>query len=152
MSVHQIFHKILICHIVQYNTVELQMLSAFSTTMFAFAGATSFPTIQSDMKDRRQFFTAVLIAMAGNTRLPQDLFIHTYLARVQLNSSLLRVVRFVRPDGRRQLLHLRKQEGTCLAQLDWIVKKFYDFDFGSRFIKHTVMIDNFAQPSVYSVF
>ncbi len=41
------------------------MLSAFSTTMFAFAGATSFPTIQSDMKDRRQFFTAVLIAMAG---------------------------------------------------------------------------------------
>jgi hypothetical protein len=35
--------------------------------MFAFAGATSFPTIQSDMKDRRQFFTAVLIAMAGNT-------------------------------------------------------------------------------------
>jgi hypothetical protein len=66
MSVHQIFHKILICHIVQYNTVELQMLSAFSTTMFAFAGATSFPTIQSDMRDRRQFFTAVLIAMAGN--------------------------------------------------------------------------------------
>ncbi len=42
------------------------MWSAFSTTMFAFAGATSFPTIQSDMKDRRQFFTAVLIAMAGN--------------------------------------------------------------------------------------
>lgn len=37
---------------------------AFSTTMFAFAGAPNFPTIQSDMKDRRQFFTAVLIAMA----------------------------------------------------------------------------------------
>ncbi len=43
----------------------LQMCPAFSTTMFAYAGATSFPTIQSDMKDSRQFFTAVLIAMAG---------------------------------------------------------------------------------------
>ena len=39
--------------------------SAFSTTMFAFAGAPNFPTIQSDMKDRRQFFTAVLVAMAS---------------------------------------------------------------------------------------
>jgi hypothetical protein len=33
--------------------------------MFAFAGAPNFPTIQSDMKDRRQFFTAVLFAMAS---------------------------------------------------------------------------------------
>ncbi len=64
-----------------YNTVELQMLAAFSTTMFAFAGATSFPTIQSDMRDRRQFFTAVLIAMAGtvvNVMVLQALSIHTY--------------------------------------------------------------------------
>jgi len=37
---------------------------AFSSTMFAFAGAPNFPTIQSDMKDRRQFTTCVLIAMA----------------------------------------------------------------------------------------
>jgi len=36
---------------------------AFSSTMFAFAGAPNFPTIQSDMKDRRQFSTCVMIAM-----------------------------------------------------------------------------------------
>jgi amino acid permease len=43
----------------------ISVLSAFSTTMFAFAGAPNFPTIQSDMKDRRQFFTAVIFAMAS---------------------------------------------------------------------------------------
>ena len=39
--------------------------SAFSSTMFAFAGAPNFPTIQSDMKDRRQFSICVSIAMGG---------------------------------------------------------------------------------------
>jgi hypothetical protein len=33
--------------------------------MFAFAGVPSIPTIQADMKDRRQFFTAVLLAIGG---------------------------------------------------------------------------------------
>ena len=33
--------------------------------MFAFAGAPNFPTIQSDMKDRRQFSICVSIAMGG---------------------------------------------------------------------------------------
>ncbi|XP_023328375.1 amino acid transporter ANT1 isoform X2 [Eurytemora carolleeae] len=41
----------------------LGIARAFSTTMFAFAGAPNFPTIQSDMKDRRQFSICVSIAM-----------------------------------------------------------------------------------------
>jgi len=36
---------------------------AFSSIMFAFAGASTFPTIQADMKDRRRFPLAALIAM-----------------------------------------------------------------------------------------
>jgi hypothetical protein len=48
----------------------------------------------------------------------QYLFIHAYPVPLPLNISLLRVVRPVRPDGRCQLLHLRKQGGTCLVQLD----------------------------------
>ena len=37
-------------------------LAAFSTIMFAFAGASTFPTIQADMKDRRQFPLAAISA------------------------------------------------------------------------------------------
>lgn len=33
--------------------------------MFAFAGASTFPTIQADMKDKAQFPKAVIIAMIG---------------------------------------------------------------------------------------
>jgi hypothetical protein len=51
--------------------------------------------------------------------LSQYLFIHAYPILVTLTILyLLRVVRLVRPDGRRQLLHLRKQGGTCQAQLN----------------------------------
>ena len=48
-----------------FCVIKIYLPPAFSTTMFAFAGAPNFPTIQSDMKDRRQFFTAVLVAMAS---------------------------------------------------------------------------------------
>jgi hypothetical protein len=52
----------------------------------------------------------------------QYLFIHAYPIRVTLTIlCLLRVVRPVRPDGRRQLLHLRKQGETCMSQLDCTV-------------------------------
>ena len=37
---------------------------AFSSIMFAFAGASTFPTIQADMKNKDQFPKAVVIAMA----------------------------------------------------------------------------------------
>jgi len=36
---------------------------AFSSIMFAFAGASTFPTIQADMKDRSKFTTAAIYAM-----------------------------------------------------------------------------------------
>ena len=36
---------------------------AFSSIMFAFAGASTFPTIQADMKDKSKFPKAVVIAM-----------------------------------------------------------------------------------------
>ena len=39
------------------------ILSAFSTIMFAFSGASTFPTIQADMKDRRKFPLAAIFAM-----------------------------------------------------------------------------------------
>ena len=34
--------------------------------MFAFAGASTFPTIQADMKDKTQFPKAAVLAMMGN--------------------------------------------------------------------------------------
>jgi len=43
-------------------TVE-GFFKAFSTIMFAFAGASTFPTIQADMKDRRKFPLAAIIAI-----------------------------------------------------------------------------------------
>ena len=39
--------------------------SAFSLIMFAYSGSASFPTYQSDMKDRRDFPKAVLGAMTS---------------------------------------------------------------------------------------
>ena len=36
---------------------------AFSTVMFAFSGASTFPTIQSDMKDRSRFPVVAAAAM-----------------------------------------------------------------------------------------
>ena len=36
---------------------------AFSSIMFAFAGASTFPTIQADMRDKSLFPRAVVIAM-----------------------------------------------------------------------------------------
>ena len=37
---------------------------AFSSIMFAFAGASTFPTIQADMKDKSLFPRAVVVAMS----------------------------------------------------------------------------------------
>ena len=34
--------------------------------MFAFAGASTFPTIQADMKDKTQFPKAAVVAMLSN--------------------------------------------------------------------------------------
>ena len=36
---------------------------AFSSIMFSFAGASTFPTIQADMRDREKFPTAAVFAM-----------------------------------------------------------------------------------------
>ena len=38
--------------------------SAFGSIMFAFAGASTFPTIQADMADRSKFNISAIIAMA----------------------------------------------------------------------------------------
>ena len=38
---------------------------AFGSIMFAFGGASTFPTIQADMKDKSKFKFAAYIAMAG---------------------------------------------------------------------------------------
>ena len=38
---------------------------AFGSIMFAFGGASTFPTIQADMKDKSKFKYAAYIAMAG---------------------------------------------------------------------------------------
>ena len=39
---------------------------AFGSIMFAFAGASTFPTIQADMKDRSKFNISAVMAMGGN--------------------------------------------------------------------------------------
>jgi len=44
-------------------TVE-GFFQAFSTVMFAYSGASTFPTIQADMKDRRKFPLAAMAAMS----------------------------------------------------------------------------------------
>ena len=48
------------------STCMLFSFLAFSTIMFAFAGASTFPTIQADMKDRRQFPLAAISAMLSS--------------------------------------------------------------------------------------
>ena len=46
----------------------MKNILAFSSIMFAFAGASTFPTIQADMKDRSKFTTAAIYAMLSITR------------------------------------------------------------------------------------
>ena len=41
---------------------EIGVIKAFSTIMFAFAGASTFPTIQADMKHKHQFKWSAIIA------------------------------------------------------------------------------------------
>ena len=37
--------------------------AAFASIMFAYAGASTFPTIQADMKDREKFIYSAIIAI-----------------------------------------------------------------------------------------
>lgn len=39
---------------------------AFGTLLFAFGGASTFPTIQNDMEKKEKFSTSVIIAFSGN--------------------------------------------------------------------------------------
>lgn len=39
---------------------------AFGTLLFAFGGASTFPTIQNDMEDKNKFSKSVMIAFTGN--------------------------------------------------------------------------------------
>ena len=43
----------------------IMIFSAFGSIMFAFAGASTFPTIQADMRDRKKFHISACIAMAS---------------------------------------------------------------------------------------
>lgn len=52
---------------------------AFGSIMFAFGGASTFPTIQADMKDKSKFKFSAYIAMAGKT--PIVLRKHGYVIR-----------------------------------------------------------------------
>ena len=45
--------------------VHFFVILAFGSIMFAFAGASTFPTIQADMVDRSKFNYAAVIAMGG---------------------------------------------------------------------------------------
>ena len=45
---------------------SIQNVVAFGSIMFAFAGASTFPTIQADMKDRSKFNISAVMAMGGN--------------------------------------------------------------------------------------
>ena len=47
---------------IQHTPLHYSSL-AFSSIMFAFAGASTFPTIQADMKDKTQFPKAAVVAM-----------------------------------------------------------------------------------------
>lgn len=49
---------------------------AFSSIMFAFAGASTFPTIQADMKDRSKFPRAAVFAMISEYSLLHLRIIH----------------------------------------------------------------------------
>lgn len=48
---------------------------AFSSIMFSFAGASTFPTIQADMRNREKFPTAAVYAMLSKDRLLWRVFI-----------------------------------------------------------------------------
>ena len=43
----------------------INFFSAFGSIMFAYAGASTFPTIQADMADRSKFTYSAMIAMGG---------------------------------------------------------------------------------------
>jgi Transmembrane amino acid transporter protein len=47
----------------------IKLVLAFGTIMFAFAGAATFPTIQADMRDRRQFPKSALLAVSSKYQL-----------------------------------------------------------------------------------
>ena len=50
-------------HVVRYDPPTVGgTFKAFSTIMFAFAGASTFPTIQADMKERDKFSYSAVIA------------------------------------------------------------------------------------------
>merc|ERR1719210_2888957 len=51
-------------HVVRYDPPTVGgTFKAFSTIMFAFAGASTFPTIQADMKERDKFIYSAVIAI-----------------------------------------------------------------------------------------
>ena len=50
-------------HKLAKQAMSAHLFSAFSSIMFAFAGASTFPTIQADMKDKTKFPKAVVVAM-----------------------------------------------------------------------------------------
>jgi vesicular inhibitory amino acid transporter len=43
---------------------------AYGTIVFAFGGASTFPTIQNDMEDRKKFHTSVTVGFAGEFNKP----------------------------------------------------------------------------------
>ena len=46
---------------------EFSFLTAFASIMFAYAGASTFPTIQADMKEREKFIYSAIIAILSRT-------------------------------------------------------------------------------------
>ena len=50
------------CPVVYPSPTTGGTFKAFASIMFAFAGASTFPTIQADMKDKAKFNTAAYIA------------------------------------------------------------------------------------------
>ena len=42
---------------------QTNIFPAFASIMFAYAGASTFPTIQADMKDREKFIYSAIIAI-----------------------------------------------------------------------------------------
>ena len=52
---------------VRYPTATVSgTFKAFASIMFAFAGASTFPTIQADMKDRNKFPISAMMGCSGN--------------------------------------------------------------------------------------
>ena len=91
--------------------------------MFAFAGAASFPTYQSDMKDRRDFPKAVLGAMISKT----CQFSFTYFILYHL--VLILIYLPMAATGYFQLGVLARDDGgivcaLCEGGVGWTVLKF----------------------------